>query len=364
MTATEARQTFGDTIICTYYNGTDFVTGEFRYNKVLQQSPYNVDSASGSYTFTGDTWIEYKSNFSSDVVANPQYITLDIQPTYSIFDTTQIHTAIALSTLNDISASAYQSPSWDWLYNGITHHIENNDTSANGDFKSRFTLDGYQFTYVCADLSSAASVSGYSYRAVFCGNTKGSGSMYLEIAVPYVDIDSSGETGTFTSVSGSSGTGSSVDLSPTNTILEEQTGILQQIKQAIQGFFDTIKNALVAVFVPSSDFMDDFKDDMQDLLEDHLGGLYQAISKIDDIFTGFSTVTSKQTIHINAVNIPLAGETLTLGNWDVPLKRDELSILYDGIAFIIDFLATAAFLNMCRNKLEIFLNPDSEVITE
>lgn len=368
LTPNESLEVFGSVISFKFYNGSGYTDAQFTYNSTVTITSPSVHSADGSYTYEGTTFLEYRASANS-LSTDPSYITVDIQPTYSIFDTMQIHSVIALSDGNStskyLSTATYQSPAWDWMYDGTHYHIENRDESASGSgYYAYLTHSGRNFTYICADLTSQSLASGYSYRATFSGNQIPTGSYYrLLIGVPYIDSDSSAAAGTSGSGSGSV-SGSGVDMGPTNTILEEQTGLLQQIKQGIQGFFDTIKNALVSVFVPSSDFMNEFKADMQDLLSDHLGGLYQAVSAIDDIFDRFGDARAKGSIHIDAVQIPLAGEYLTLGNWDVPLKQDGLSLLYDGIAFIIDFLAVAAFLNMCRNKLEIFLNPDSEVITD
>lgn len=369
MTPQEALQVFGQDINAQYFDGTSYTDCVFQYDSV--QSITSIDSES-SYQFgVGSQFLRYYCFLSPGTVQqNPAYITFDISPTYSIMNTSQIHTFIALSSRLSIS-NAYQSPSWDWSVGGSTVHLENNDCISFGSTtRARLFADGVSnASFVPFDFSSASTTSGYSFRATFSGNygmTDNSNRYALCIGLPYISSDASGATGTLPPES--SGTdinvNVNVDMSETNEKLDEQTGILQSIKQGIQGIFDTIKNALVSVFVPDSDFMDDFKDDMQDLLSDHLGGLYQAISAIDDIFDRFVEARAKGSIHIDAVQIPLAGETLTLGNWDVPLKQDGLSLLYDGIAFIIDFLAVAAFLNMCRNKLEIFLNPDSEVIQD
>lgn len=366
MTVSEALQVFGSEISGQYFSSTTGDYESFTLSYVRQYSDsYGVHSSGSSWTYDGQSFLLYTASNLS-ISSNPQYISLDIQPTYSIFDTEQIHTVIAMHSGGESSgiSTTFQSPSWDWYFNGSSVHLENSDESETAGTHAFFRTDGRAYQYVCADFSSTAATSGYSYRATFFGH---SGSYcYLLIGLPYISDNASGATGTFTSASGGSGGDTNinvnVDMSETNEKLDEQTGLLQSIKEGISGIFESIKNALVSVFVPDSDFMDEFKSDMQTLLSEHLGGLYQAIAAIDDIFERFAEARAKGSIHIDAVNIPLAGETLTLGNWDVPLKVDGLNILYDGIAFIIDFIAVAGFLNMCRNKLEIFLNPDSEVI--
>lgn len=234
MSSTEARQCFGDVIYATYFDGSDYVPCEFRYNKTFTQTPYDIDSASGSYTYQGDTWLEYKmySSYGRPSM-QPSEITFDIQPVYSIFDTTQIHTCICLSTQNDLSASVYQSPAWDWMYNGNTLHIENNDTTVNGDYHAMLMLDGYRYTYVCADLSAGSAVSGYSYRATFYGNSD-SGSnpfnVYLELGLPYIDSSGSGGSGTFTAVS--------TTPQPSYTIIVDNSGVESRLDDVNSGIAD------------------------------------------------------------------------------------------------------------------------------
>lgn len=167
-----------------------------------------------------------------------------------------------------------------------------------------------------------------------------------------------------TTTDNSAGTTVIVDVDMTET-----NSLLGQIKQAILGIVEGITNALKDLFIPDEEFLDDFKEDMlgtdqePGFLEEHLGGLYQAIEAIGRIFDEFPDAVAATTIDIPACQIPLAGETLTLGPYSVPLIVEGLpQIFYDGLKFIIDFLCVAAFLNMCRNKLEIFLNPDSEVV--
>ena len=195
------------------------------------------------------------------------------------------------------------------------------------------------------------------------------GLIYLVVICPYIGSSMSGEppaqtTTAVTTTDNSAGTTVVVDVDMTET-----NSLLGQIKQAILGIVEGITNALKDLFIPDEEFLDDFKEDMlgtdqePGFLEEHLGGLYQAIEAIGRIFDEFPDAVAATTIDIPACQIPLAGETLTLGPYSVPLIVEGLpQIFYDGLKFIIDFLCVAAFLNMCRNKLEIFLNPDSEVV--
>ena len=91
--------------------------------------------------------------------------------------------------------------------------------------------------------------------------------------------------------------------------------------------------------------------------------MYEAVATLDDFWDQFQNIQAKQEIYIPACHIPLVGTDFVLGDWHVPLKPTGIpQILYTSLALIVDFLAIMSFLKMCRNKLEIFLNPDSEVV--
>ena len=82
MTPQEALQTFGNTISCQYYVNGDYQSATFTYNAVWS-SPYG-DHSNGAWTYEGSQFLEYTCNISPDL--NPQYLTFDISPMYSIFD--------------------------------------------------------------------------------------------------------------------------------------------------------------------------------------------------------------------------------------------------------------------------------------
>ena len=297
-------------------------------------------------------FIRYTANLTG-LLQDPTQIVIDIEPQYRITDTYQIHSAIGLKGSN-YNVSAYSSAAWDWYFSGQNVHFEQvNNGNQSSTFKDRSFYDYYNMVF--ADMTSQSSTSGYSLRATFpVANT----ASYLVIGCPYVSIGSSGGSGISgldTGSSGSSGSGGGV----TSEDLEETNGLLSSLINAVDGLIDGI----LSLFIPDEDFLEDWIEDMQDLLSDHLGGIYQAIEEIADMFDSITGISAATSFHVDACNIPLAGSTLTLGNWDVPLKTAALpQIFYDALALIIDFLVSAAFLNMCKRKLEIFLNPDSEKV--
>lgn len=352
----------GTEIEFEYYNGSGYVTSVFRY--VNTQANGGFEALDSSYSYiSSQPFLLFRCDTPSDLSYDPTAITVKLDPIYSIIDTEQINTWIALSASGPVSSDAYQSSTWDWYYSdvGSVRHTspEYSQSWTSGRWNNSY------FLFIPAMHVSQSVGSGYASTARFYG-AKGSyygQYMFLAIGVPYVSTDAIASSGTFAPAETTTpGTGTDINVN-VNVDMTETNGILSGIKQGIDNIVTGILNGLKALFIPSDDFMDEFKSDMEDLAEDHLGGLYEAESILVDMFEQFPEVASKNEIYIEPVNIPLAGETLTLGNWHVPLKVAGIpSIFYDGLAFIIDFLCLMAFLRMCRNKLEIFLNPDTEVI--
>lgn len=230
---------------------------------------------------------------------------------------------------------------------------------------------GYTFKYrpIYYSFDNGGVLDSLHFSGIVPNSAPGTtnGLIYLVVICPYIGSSMSGEppaqttTNTDTSIP-SSGTTVVVDVDMTET-----NSLLGQIKQAILGIVDGIKG----LFIPDPEYLEDFKefflgtDEEPGFLEDHLGGLYEAVELIDEFIESLLDITPHATFHVPAASIPLAGTNFQVGNWDLSVESEAIpQIVYDGLKSLIDFLATAAFLNMCKYKLEIFLNPDSEVVKE
>lgn len=357
MTPAETRLIFGDSFDGKYYNGNDYVSVTFRYagNTSVDSSDWTDPDG---YFVQGRDVLIYSAS-ASGVNSNASYVTVDVTPQYSLFDFDTLYTNIGVTNAYTQNVSAYQTPFWTWFIDGQTVRFEGSSTiPASGQFPQVILRNSTSRKYIFCPVkyTNQSTVSGYSLRAGFYGASTYSSTLTVYIACPYITDGATGETGTFTTTSGGSGGDVNVNV---DIDLEETNGLLDGILDVLGGLGDM----LLGLFIPSEEFLEDWVEAMQQLLEDHLGGLYEAIDEITSSFSGFSSVTAKQSFHVDACNIPLAGATLTLGNWDVPLKTAALpQIFYDALAYLIDFLATAAFLNMCKRKIELFLNPDNEVV--
>lgn len=371
MTPTEAYAFYGDSISCTYYNGSDYVNATLVPSS--SRRVYYRASTGDVYGQDFPSWLGADSNMqyvyyycvASDYSSNPSYLGLDISPNVHFSGCTDFRfAAFAYCGNNRVpNTSAGYSDSFIYVNNLRFSNAQN--VSAAGWYPAiPMTRSGSSGVWSCfgvwADFHSDVITSANLLRVGFNGARLDGNELGVYLSLPQYNTGATPETGTAvpgtTTTTSAGSSGGDVNLTETN-------GLISSVISAITNLPNTIMQGLRNLFIPDDDFMDDFKDDMQDLLEDHLGGLYEAVTLLTDMFDDLPSVTAKQSIYIPACHIPLAGTDFVLGDWTVPLKVSGLpNIFYEGIAFITDFLATMAFLNMCRRKLEIFLNPDSEVI--
>lgn len=368
MTSQEALEVFGSSISCQYFHNGSYDDAVFSYNQVWSAAYGNHGGS--AWTYDGNSFLEYTCNVYPST--NPQYITFDLQPLYSIFNTTQIHTCICLSVGTDSDnysvSTTYQSPSWDWVYDGQTYHIEN---SAEGDLTGQFAYirsAGQNFTFVCADLSSVSSSSGYSYRAVFSGNTSGY-PMKLLIGIPYVSDSASGQTGTFTTASGGSGGDTNitvnVDMSETNEELQQQTGILSTISNWLTSFFTTLGNTVLSWFMPSQNFLSNWVTRIKNILLDHLspwGDMDDTISNVLDRIVAALGEGGVESVEFPALSVP--GTDFSTQSISVPLWPSGSSSLQYWVKLAVNLVSTIWVCNMVLNKIKSKIIGESVVEVE
>lgn len=349
LTPAETVAAIGNTLPVTFYDGTDFVTVDAEY--LGADTARAVDAFQETdYLKTGINTMIYR--FSGSVVNDPQYIAVDFAPLFALYDVEFVYTVAGISATGlDISSSVYQTPQWVWTM-ANTH--ETFEGRADYGLHYRCELSntyafGTQYDYVPVSWTHQGQTTAFSQRCLFSYATPTDGYYYLAFGCPYISVQ-----GDIDTVTGSTGTTSSTDSSGNINVtvdMDETNGILRGIPAAIAG-----------LFVPSDDALEDFHDRMQQLLDDHLGGLYQAVDALFDFGDNFTAVTASQSITVPTISLPLAGATFTIGGQSMPLKHSEFQMVYDALAWIIDFIATAAFLNMCKKKLEVFLVPESEKV--
>lgn len=211
LTPRETRDLIGATIPARCYNGNGYTDFTFSYGGTA--SVISVTGSNVAGISAGDTVIYYTADLTT-VSTDPQYITCDIRPEYSFFDTQYIYQYIALSSNYSYptpATSAYAPPSWRW-HDSRTGDIiyESQSTYNNGANYGYFrtAVDGqtWDSTFVEALLQGSADFSAYSYRACFYGNSLQNGRYTLFVSCPKVTDTSTMASGT--GITGTSGGGS------------------------------------------------------------------------------------------------------------------------------------------------------------
>jgi len=381
VSALTGRSFFGDSISATYYKSGAPYSLTFSYFDSFTNPGVglNVDSNSIIPTPLGMAqydFVVYRalipndySAFVDSVVFNDFYLRFG--------DYARGGFALSCRLNNGLQVAANNALTYPNNYCGSFGAVRANSDAAAAladyygtmYFSPASGMTSLNFRPIYYNFDNGGVMDSLQFESVPCYTDSQGTVLYFIVICPYIGSSMSGEppaqtTTVVTTTDNSAGTTVIVDVDMTET-----NSLLGQIKQALLGIVEGITNALKDLFIPDEEFLDDFKEDMlgtdqePGFLEEHLGGLYQAIEAIGRIFDEFPDAVAATTIDIPVCQVPLAGETLTLGPYSVPLIVEGIpQIFYDGLKFIIDFLCVAAFLNMCRNKLEIFLNPDSEVV--
>lgn len=373
MTTEDTLAIFGDTIPAKYYNGSSYTDVEFRYD-TTDTLRYISSYYSSDYMVGGRTFLCYTASVSG-LSVNPDYITVDLQPSYSIFDTTQLSTAICLSTGAATGANVstvYQSPAWDWYWSGSATHLENHAvTYPNSPYYAYcdFSKHANQYcTFVEASFRSQSQTSGYSVRATFSGNTAGDGLLRLYLGLPYVDADATGMNGTTGSGSGGSSGDTNinvnVDMSETNEKIDESNGFLSSLVSWVSNFFSNLGDFFIGLFVPSDGFIDNWKDDLASEIADTFSPLDEVDATLDRLKQAFDAAGEGA---VNAMEFPaisIPGTEFSTPSVSVPLKPLSDSMIYDKIAKFIDIVATIAVFNMLLTRFKAFLVGEKVVEVE
>ena len=357
LTPAESLDIFGSEIGVKYYNGIDYVDAVARYQGVdyVFENFWNDDTG---YLVSDRALLRYSFQ-ASDINSNPDYITVDLSPRYSIFDTSMIYTSIGVTApLQNISV--YQSPQWEWNIAGARQVFEAGSIAESNGNLSRYRLRSNNSHYVCfvpAYYSSQNTFSAYSLRATFSGAQTFSGSVEVLISVPYVSSDASGSSGVITTSATSSPSQGDINVN-VDVDMSETNGLLGSVVDLLSGLVDGI----AGLFVPEQNSLEAFENALADLLMDTFGGIDNdmLINVIEDLLTHGAT----ESVTFPALSVP--GTSFSLPAYNVPLKpaAAQNRALYEGVALAIDLVATCAVLNLVQTKIKAVLVGEKVVEVE
>lgn len=378
MTESECLDLFGTEISASYYNGSGYVDTTFLYQnvRVCNYKSINAESESLEYLDIGTQFLHYYAEVPG-MIPNMSYFSVRIRPNYSIFNTTQIHSVIALSTggynysSEPIVSSTFISPSWDWVFDEQSFHFENAREGTPSGKMAMIRLGstvnsggGYFATFCPADMTSITVSSGYSIQATFYGNTRSdSSTVHLYIAFPYVDSPATGSNGIVGSTSPIPDININIDIEETNGILGGISDILSGLVEGIQG-----------LFVPDSEWVSSWIVSVHDIFDDTFGAYSGASGMLDTAFDTLLNGTSVSSLYFPPIQYPdTDGVVHTLySGGSVPLLPPDndftvsnnlfgTSSFYDFMKYLIDIVSTMAVINMIMHKVKAVFVGESVV---
>lgn len=289
LTFSETIEFYGDSIPCTYYNGSDFVTVQLHptSNYVYHFGSDSSRFESTDYITSSLQWVMYYSGSISDYVSNPNYVNVDVSPNLSVFGCTDFYAAVATrcstnggtsqSSQPYVSTSAYDSSFFDISAAGQTLRYSNSllTTSDNSRFLCPcMTRDGlssyWSCVYVPVEWHSSSATNVSTLRAGFFGATRNGGGssarFEVYLSTPYIaPSDSNVETGIASGSSGGSTIiNNNVDMTETNSLLDRIKSGISGLGDGLSSLGTHILDGIASIFVPSEGFMDEQIQEVKD----------------------------------------------------------------------------------------------------
>lgn len=209
LTPAQLREIVGDAIPMRYYNGTEYVDTVLNY---YTTSTITSVTDTGLGLAPGQAIIVYSAN-QTVVNQSPEYITVDLQPIYSFFDTESIDMVCGLSSAGSVASAVYSAPQWYWYQAGYGDRVFYNSFDNNGDRRG-VTITPYSggtisCTAVRATMQEQSTFSAYSRRVSFYGNSNTGASagrgFFFFLTMPVLSDDAVAESGSFVATSGTGG---------------------------------------------------------------------------------------------------------------------------------------------------------------
>lgn len=334
LSTSESLQVFGASFEVTYYNGSDYVQTIASYTDGTR----TLQSAAGEIP-AGVECLQYTAPVV-DLSHNPEYITCDIRPLYSVFGTTQIHTAVFAYCTTPVSTPPYQSPDWRWLVSGSEQVFHG--TNTNNVLDTCYVASD-MCIYVNADISSQSTFTASSERVTFVAPLSVyNGKLYFYLAPVYVSNDASASNGTTTTTTSGGSGGSSPDMSETN-------GLLGSLLDLIRG----IPAAIAHIFIPTAEELTEWRESIAELLEDTFGDIPALHDQLETAIDNIIGVNATESITFPGISPPGVGEIVP--PQAVSLRPAGFDSLFTMIRFAVDIICTIWVFNMLQDKMKAFL---------
>lgn len=379
LTKQEVRALYGDSIPFTYLSSE---TGNIESSTFTIQNVNSDFRTVGGWNVQGypnfNNWefVYYSSPWGLQVSQVNTEITVQLNPQYSIIDTSSFTSFIGLSSDTDVSASAYSASVWDCRSSvegdifGYSPAVSDMYTISGFTGSNRFAVDRFVICPVNFSSQSSGAFSSLSCKFRGCSVSRASGMnqrLYLIVGFPRVTQGFSASSGTVsqTSVSSSDSSGGGSGGGSGSPDLEETNSLIGGVISAIRGIASDIWGGIVGVFVPDESVIEDFKEDIDVLLQDTFAPLYVAGTLTDQVIQQIYTVGDGRLV-LPAISVPAVGGNsaftlISSQNVDLRPHEGQFRVLYETLSAVIDIVCTIAVLNMLRNKIDGILTGEVAV---
>lgn len=350
LTAQEMRSIIGDSVTGRYYNGSEYVDVTYYYNAVQSVADLQQYESSDIVT-TGKQYLVYAATVGA-VNQNPDYITFDIHPEFSLLDTQFIYMFCGHSIRTGVSSSVYSPPRWEWVINGQSTVYQNQALNPGQDqWAHARATQSFWWTYAECAYQSNISVSGYSLRASFFGNNVNGSTAYFVIGLPYISDAGSGVSGTGAPIV----TGTDINVN-VDVDLTETNSILDSILNGISGLVNGIKG----LFVPDQADVIAFKEDLADILDDTFSGYSEAEEYIEDVRQILVDPAPSSIIKFPAIDVPCTNLHIDAQQVDVNYNNEHMEF----VRVFVDIIFTIWLINMIMNKHHAIMVGEKSVEVE
>lgn len=364
LTESETLSLFGNSFEVTYYNGSDYVSTTASYNSVG-----TVSSSISEYVHSGLNGLVYTFSVffpGGSAVNNPDYISIDISPYWSVYDTYQIHSVIAAGGWGQtIAVPPFHSPQWRWHIDGAVQTFEGEPVGGvlpNLEFLQQGWPRSAPFVEMSYTSQTAFSCS--SIRATFWGSLSDA-TMFIFVGFPYVSQDSSAATGTIATTTATSQTETTAN---TGNDMNETNGLLGDILDVIAGWLSGVADVIRGLFVPSIEYITDWLARLRLLFINAFGA-----STFDEIFSDLlddiEGVSSGSAV-LHFPDLTFNNSVICYGqDVDMASFGSMCSVTFAGSSYSLlqcikmgfNLLATALFVNTFRNKWRALIHGETYV---
>lgn len=364
MAQSECETLFGSSLPVTYMDssGVYHSTTASVLPSAYQLQLANQYTDTTGYMISGRDFLCYQFQ-ATDLNAAPRQITVDISCQYSIFDTEFIYTAAAMPCSTTTNLSAYDSPTWNWIFAGNTLQFHSVDISNNNILPQVYFSDWCDF--VMCYMDSQATTSGYSLRLTFDHASYSSGTyVRFYIGLPYVSSGASGNNGTSgLTTSGSETTTTAINVN-VDVDLSQTNGILGSISNGISNIVSGIISGIQSFFIPSHEDFQNFRSSLESSLTQHFGPLFTSRQLITSAFQNLDDLALNDSFVVPQIDVPIKvssdGTVLQtqsfFGNTvDLRPQYAKLHVLYDSLEILVNMIMTLWTINTLRNMLNNYI---------